>query len=45
MINDRHSSMIIQVCFPADKKENFAIVHNVANNKNCDSQVKSLLIL
>jgi len=45
MINDHHKNMIIQVCFPADKKENFAIVQKVANNKNCDSQVKSLLIL
>jgi hypothetical protein len=39
MTSDKFKNLIVQVCFPTDQKENFAIVIDVSNNKSCESHV------
>jgi len=43
MVNKRSKNIILLVCFPADKKENFAIVQNILHNKSCDSQLNIII--
>ena len=43
MVNHKSKNLIVQVCFPADIKENFAIVQDSKLNKSCDSQVIILI--
>ncbi len=37
-------NVVVQVCFPYDNKENFAIVLEAVNNKSCDSKVEKMLL-
>ncbi len=42
LVNDKSKNIVLQVCFPSDRKENFAIVQETKNNKNCDSQIAAI---
>ena len=39
LVNHKHKNRILQVCFPKNSQDNFAIVQDTEGNKNCEGQV------
>jgi len=42
LVKDKSKNVIVEVCFPSDKKENFAVVVESGNNNNCQNKIKDI---
>jgi hypothetical protein len=39
LVSEKAKNIVVEVCFPADKKENFAIVVESGNSNSCQNKV------
>lgn len=40
LTGEKSKNVVLQVCFPSDNKENFAVVLESGVNKSCQTKVK-----